>query len=96
MPHSPEDEREVRPVPETGQEEDGETVDDSSRPAFPVAAERYVDVFAEPRGQRDVPPLPEVAYRHREIRIVEVLGQVEAEHRREPYRHVRIAGEVEI
>ena len=42
-------------------------------------AERDVDVIAEPRRQGDVPAAPEVGGVARQVRVIEVLGQLETE-----------------
>ena len=61
-----------------------------------VAAERDVEVVAEPGRQRDVPAPPELGEALRDVRVVEVLEEAEPEHPAEPDRHVRVAGEVEV
>ena len=60
------------------------------------AAERDVDVVAEPGRQRDVPAPPEVGRAAREIRMVEVLGQLEPEPARRAARDVGVGGEVRV
>ena len=66
----------------------------------PEAGERYrsldVDACAQPRGERDVPALPELGERQRDVGLAEVLLEHEAEHRAEPDCHVRVPGKVEV
>ena len=94
---APDDERPGRAVPEAGQQEDDEQVAVGRGAAAPVAAERDVDVVAEPARERHVPAPPEVGDRLRaEYGPVEVLGKPEAEHPAEADRHVGVAGEVEV
>ncbi len=62
--------------------------------ALAVAAERDVEVVAQPARQRHVPAPPEVLERHRGIRRVEVLRELEAEQQRDADRDVRVAAEV--
>ena len=61
-----------------------------------VAAQRQVEVVAQPGRERDVPAAPEVRERFGPVGRVEVLGQHEPEHQGEPDRHVRVAAEVEV
>ena len=92
----PQHERPVRAVPQAGDQERDQQV--QPPPALPlaVAAERNVEIIAEPRGQRDVPAAPEIADARREVRRVEVLHQVEAEDLRRADRDHGIAAEVAV
>ena len=92
----PQHERPVRAVPQAGDQERDQQV--QPPPALPlaVAAERNVEIIAEPRGQRDVPAAPEIADARREVRRVEVLHQVEAEDLRRADRDHRVAAEVAV
>ena len=65
---------------------------------FPAAAAAHgdVDVVAEPRGEADVPPPPEVADIDGYIRIVEIQHAAEAHAARDAAGHVAVAGEIEI
>ena len=96
MIKAPEDERPVRAVPDSRRQEHDELVQGGPRPSLAVASERDVEVFLEPRRKRDVPPSPELPDRRRDIRIVEVLLEMEPEHEPQSDRHVRISREVEI
>ena len=61
-----------------------------------VAAERDVEVVAEPGRQRHVPAAPELLHRVGDVGPAEVLREAEAEHPAEADRHVGVAGEVEV
>ena len=80
-------------MPEAGQRPDDEQVQDLM---FPVAAERDVEVLPEERGQRDVPAPPEVCNAVGDVRVVEVLLVLEAEHAAEADGHVGVGGEIEV
>ena len=60
MQQAPDDEVPARAVPEAAEEEHGDQVDVAARRADAVAAERDVEVVAEPGRQRDVPAPPEL------------------------------------
>ena len=64
------------------------------RRALAVAAERDVEVVAQPARQRHVPAPPEVLERDGGVRRVEVLRELEAEQQRDADRDVRVAAEV--
>ena len=76
---SPKDERPVGTVPKAAQKEDNQLVADPFRLADAIAAQRDVEIVAEPRGEGDVPSFPEVRYRRREVWEIEVVAQVYAE-----------------
>ena len=94
MQRAPHDERERRAVPEPTEHHDGEQIDVGARARDAVAAERHVQVVAQPARERDVPPLPEVLERSRDVGRVEVDRQTKPEHQRQPAGDVRVAGEV--
>ena len=96
MVEPPHEERPVRAVPETGECEHDVEVAVGLPLAAPVAAERDVEVVAEPSRQRHMPPPPEVRDGRRGVRPIEILGELEAEDAAESDRHVGIPGEVEI
>ena len=62
----------------------------------PIAAQWDIDIVTEPCRKRDVPAPPEILHRRGAIGIIEILGETKTEDARQTYRHVRIAGEVEI
>ena len=59
-----------------------------------IAAERDVQVVAQPRGERDVPAPPEVREADRRVRKAEIIGHGETQAQRRPDRRGRVAGEV--
>ncbi len=76
---SPGDERPVGAVPETAQEEDDKSVSYDFRLRNAAAAQRNIDIIAEPSRQRDVPPAPKLRNIAAEIRHVEVPHQLYSE-----------------
>ena len=64
--------------------------------ALARAAERDVDVVAEPGGERDVPAAPEILRPARQVRVVEVDHQLEAEPSRRAARDVAVGREVRV
>ncbi len=96
VPGAPRRERPVGAVPEAAQDHGGHQVEAPARGRAAVAPERDVEVVAQPERQRHVPAAPEVARRHRLVRAVEVLGQLDPEQPPEADRHVGVAAEVEV
>ena len=64
--------------------------------AAAAAAQREVEVILEPRGQADVPAVPEIAQARGGVRVVEVQHHPEAHQRGDAAGHVGIAAEVEV
>ena len=62
--------------------------------AVTIAAERNVEIVAQPRRQRDVPAPPEIGEADRRVRKAEVVRHREAQAHRRADRRRRIAGEV--
>ncbi|MNL23092.1 hypothetical protein D3C87_1444610 [compost metagenome] len=91
---SPDQETPPQPIaepgmPEPADKEDHHDVDVSPADASPAAAQRYIEIVAEPAPQRDMPALrPEFGDRAREIGATEVDGQLDAEQARDADRHV--------
>ena len=96
VPDAPQHEWPAGAVPESAQEKHDDQIPVREGSAMPVAAERDVEVVEKPVRQRDVPAAPELADRPRDVGIVEVLQDAEAEHAHQAQRHVRVAGEIEI
>ncbi len=94
MDPAPDDERPAGAVPEAADQHRQHQVAVRDHLALAVAAERDVEVVAQPARQRHVPAAPEVLQRDRGVGRVEVLRELEAEQEREPDRDVRVAGEV--
>ena len=105
---APGNKRPVRAMPETGEEEDGKSVADDDKFLVTVwildigryfrtrAAERYIDVIAEPSGQRYMPASPKLRYVTGEIRIVEVTHQFDSKEFSRADGNIRIAGEIAV
>ena len=93
---APADEVPVRAVPDAGEQFDDEQVEDLSLEALAVAAEGDIHILPEPAGQRHVPAPPELGDGRGDIGVVEVLGEVEAQHLAHADAHQGVAGKVEI
>ena len=93
---APADEIPVGAVPDAGQQLDDEQVEDLALEAPAVAAQGDIDVLPEPAGQRHVPAPPELGDGSRDIRVVEVLGELEAHHLAHADGHHGIARKVEV
>ena len=93
---SPEHEVPARAVPQPAQEHGDDQIDVRAPRPLPIAAQRDVEVVAEPLAERDVPAAPEVGDVRRQIGHAEVLRQVVADHLRRAQGHVRVAGEVAV
>ena len=63
---------------------------------MPVSAQRNVEIFAQPRGKRDVPAPPEIGDGFGAIWRIEIFREHESEHEAEPDRHVGVTAEIEI
>ena len=85
-----------RAVPESAQQHDDRQVHVGADAPLAVAAERHVQIVAQPRRQRNVPAAPELGDRLRAVGRVEVLREHEAEHQAEADRHVGVAAEIEV
>ena len=66
-------------MPNAGEQHGNHQIDLRAPPAFAAAAQRDIDVVANPSGERDVPTVPEVAQIKRAQRHGEVLRQLKAE-----------------
>jgi len=93
---APEHEVPARPVPQAAEQHGQEEVQVGAGGAATVAAERDVEVVAQPGRQGDVPALPELARTRRQVGPVEVLRQPDSEEARESDGHVAVAREVEV
>src|SRR5437870_13488724 len=61
-----------------------------------IAAQRLVEVIAQPLAKADVPAAPEVLDRCRPVRTVEIAHEVDAEEERQAARNVAVAAEIGI
>ena len=91
---APDDKRPGGAVPQAAEQHRQHQVDVGAARALAVAAQRHVEVVAQPGRQRDVPASPEVREADRRVRIAEVVDQRDAEHQRRADRRRRVAGEV--
>ena len=96
MDAAPDDEIPRRAVPQASEEHREDEIEIRARLAAAVSAERDVEVFAQPGGERDVPAPPEVGDGFGAVRSVEIFREDEAEHEAESDRHVGVAAEVEV
>jgi len=76
---APDDEGPGRAVPQAAEQHGEEEIHVCAGVAQAVAAERDVQVVAQPGGERDVPAPPELARVAREVGLLEVEGQLVAE-----------------
>ena len=93
---APDQERPRRAVPEPAEQHRDHDVAERPEPPAAVAAERDVEVVAQPARERHVPAPPEVAQREGHVGAVEVLRQLVSEQQGEADRHVGVAGEVAV
>ena len=93
---APKDETHRRAVPQSAQQHRQEQVAVGPDAALAVAAQRDVEVVAQPRRERDVPPPPELGDRRRLVGCVEVFREAEAQQQGDADGHVRIAREVAV
>ena len=91
---APKDKRPHGAVPQPGDEHGRHEVDIRPGSALAVAPQRYVDVVADPAGQRDVPASPELGGAGAQVRRPEVVGKPHAHHDAEPDGHIRVGGKV--
>src|SRR6185436_19037404 len=88
---SPRDEGPTRAVPQAAEEKHDDEIEVIARLRAAVAAERDVEVVAEPARQRDVPAPPEFLHRLRDVGMLKILEELKPEHLPEADRHVRVA-----
>ena len=93
---APEDEGPTRPMPEAAEEKDEEQIQECPDCSLSAAAERDVEVVAEPARQGDMPSPPEFADRAGDIRVVEVFREMKTKESAYANGHVRIAGEIKV
>ncbi len=83
-------------VPQTGQEPDNEQIENLPPGTLSVAAQRDVDVIAEPCAHADVPASPEFRDAFGFVRVFEVFCEMKTEEFAEPDRHIGVAAEIKI
>ena len=93
---TPADKVPVRAVPDAGEQLHDEQVQDLPLEPLAVAAQRDIHILAEPAGQGHVPAPPELGDGSGDIGVVEVCGEVEAQHLAHADAHEGVAGEIEV
>ena len=93
---APCDERPCRSMPRPRNQHRDDHVEPTAQFSATTAAHGDIDVVAEPCGQADMPPPPEVADIDGYIRIVEIQHATEAHTARDAARHVAVSGKIEI
>ena len=83
-------------MPQTAHSHGDEIVHIGAHGAAAVAAQRYVEIVAEPGGEGDVPAVPELAQVERLVGISEVLFQLESHQGGDADAQVAVAGEVAV
>ncbi len=83
-------------VPQPSQQHGHDQIEIGTEPALPVAAQRDVQVVAQPRRQGDVPTPPELRHTGRLVGGTEVIGKLEPQEKGDANGHVAVAGEVAI
>lgn len=96
MECTPGEEGPVGPMPEATDKKDDKRVAHHLGFAYTAAAQRDVDIVAEPGGERDVPAAPELGNVAAEIGYLEVTHQVDAEEFGAADGNVAIAREVTV
>ena len=82
-------------MPQTSDRHGQQQIAVSCERAAAIAAHRDVEVVADPARQGQVPAPPEVLDAARQIGVVEVFREMEAEHLADADGHRAVAGEVE-
>src|SRR5690606_28191870 len=93
---APDDEGPVRAVPDGAGHHRDPHVDHGACGAVAAAAERVVDVVAEPGGEGDVPATPQGAHGAGVVWVVEVEGELDAHPLAEADGDVGVAAEVAV
>ena len=92
----PEQKIPVRAVPDAGQHPDDEEVAQSLCFSAAASAKGDVDVVAEPGAKRHMPSAPEVRHGQGNIRMIEIIRQLESQHETEALCHEGIAVKIKI
>lgn len=93
---APEDEVPVCSVPEAGKEPYYKNVEQLASQTLAVAAKGDIYIFLEPAGQCDVPAPPKFSDTARNVRQIEVVREIKAQHFAHADAHHRIAGKIEV
>ena len=93
---APNDEGPCGTVPESTEEHGDHEIEMLTHFALAVAAQGDIDIVAQPRGERDVPSVPELGDIQRTVREVEVDTQVESHDAAQTDCHVAVTREVTV
>ena len=93
---TPENKGPRRAVPQTAEKEGEEKVAEHPFLAFSVAAQRDIQIVAEPARKRDVPAPPEILDIRGLVWRIEVPRQFDPEHEGTADGHVAVAREIEV
>ena len=96
MHAAPDDEIPRSAVPQAAEQHREEQVEVHAQPPLSVAAERDVEIVAQPGGERDVPAPPEVGDAVALVRCAEVGGDFKAHPQGDADGHVRVTREVAV
>ena len=83
-------------MPDAGEQLHHEQVEDLPLQALAVAAQRDIDILAEPAGKGHVPAPPELSDGAGDIGEVEVLGEIEAQHLAHTDGHHGVTGKIKV
>jgi len=93
---TPDDKRPACAVPQTADKEYDEQIEIMSCFGATVAAERNIEIIAEPGGKADMPSRPEFLNASCAVRTVKVLHKADTHHSRAADGNIRITREVAI
>ena len=93
---APGNEIETGTMPQAAEKHRDDEIDVLAHPTLAVAAQRDVDIVANPRREGDMPATPEIGNTLRAIRGVEIEGEAEAKQQGDADGHIAIAREVAI
>src|SRR6516162_5125733 len=96
MVQAPDNEIPTGTMPETAEKENRKQIEAYPGITAPVAPERNVEIISKPVGQRNMPALPEFAYRLGDVRENEVFEEAKSEHQSQANGHIGVAGEIKI
>lgn len=96
MQCAPGNEFPTRAVPDPAEQHRQHHVAVGLQPAIAIAAQRLVEIVAQPGRQRNMPAVPEFAQPLRPIGLVEIGREAEAEQCGQRNRHVAVGAEIAV
>ena len=96
MEKPPENERPVRSMPQTADQESDQCIYDRSCFSFPAASQRKINIGLQKAAESDMPSFPEILNRFCLIGRTEIFRYGNPEHFPDANRHIRIAAEIKI